>query len=170
MADDKIKLRELLQGKEKIGHATGDLGKVSIVEMKPMPRTKSLLVSAQVAGTKLYSSQIAFYGMSYTDKKDKTHVLEVDTGSEKMFCEQLNLDQFVQVRCTCPDFYFTYAYPTTQHKALLGAPFPTYVPKTPEPGKKPRPARNPANIPGLCKHLNGVVMKLAEAKILDGAK
>lgn len=51
------------------------------------------------------------------------------------------------VRCSCHDFYFTFAYWNWMSKAIFGPKPRPYRPKS------HRPSRNPGHYPGMCKHL-----------------
>jgi hypothetical protein len=63
-----------------------------------------------------------------------------------------------QVKCTCKDFYWTFAWFNSANSALDGKP--------PKPYRATglRPPRNQPKVPGICKHL----MKLRNELIADG--
>lgn len=56
------------------------------------------------------------------------------------------------VRCSCEAYYFWFSYANRGAGAAHGARFKPYERKTP-PSDPRFPPKNPANIPGLCKHL-----------------
>ncbi len=67
----------------------------------------------------------------------------------------------VLVRCTCPDFYFTFAWWNMESGTLFGPRPRAYVSK-----RSGRAPRNPKRSPGMCKHIFSSAKGLAEAGVL----
>ena len=135
----------------------------SILSMTPTMSNKTLTVKAEARGTSLYPLVITFYNVDYTLEADPAYPLSVQTktgatGYAKQVTEDGNP---VQLRCQCMDFRHTWAFYDHKAKALSGRPFPRYERKT-----TTRPSRNPGEVPGLCKHLIGMVEVLKRRNIL----
>lgn len=58
----------------------------------------------------------------------------------------------IVIRCSCPDFYFTFAYWDWAARAIFGPKPKPYKRKT-----ATRPSRNPGHHPGGCKHINNTL-------------
>lgn len=71
--------------------------------------------------------------------------------SEKLYYKPPTMQTSCRVRCNCTDFKFTFA-PTLTSKGSLRGNLITF----PKPKGTGTP-RNPDHIPGMCKHLNGLV-------------
>jgi hypothetical protein len=92
-----------------------------------------------------YSTIIAFSGVS-------------DIGTPP------NLDSTpIRVRCSCRDYYFTYEWYNKRSGALAGGPHSVYTRKT-----ATRPERNPAHLPGMCKHLIRQIIVMRQHKLVTG--
>lgn len=75
-----------------------------------------------------------------------------------------NLDTYnVRVRCSCPDFFFCYAFYNKMHKALAGGVLRNYTRKT-----TTRPERNSIHTPGVCKHLIRQFITMRNSKLVTG--
>jgi len=113
-----------------------------IYDLKVMPYvgTKSILFSGFIhsaENNKRYSCQMAFYGIDDPENS-------FPSASENV----------CRCRCSCMFFRFVFGWANKIAGALQGAAFPPYVRKTPlPPAKGARPQWNPADLPGLCKHL-----------------
>lgn len=137
---------------------------VKIVKMIPLVGNATLTVNAEAYGTKKYALTMTFYNIDYSEEQTKDYPLSVrpEQGTQ-LYMPQLNEDGYpVQIRCSCPDFRFTWAEWDKKEGALSGRNFPRYVRKT-----TTRPSRNPKKAPGLCKHLFNLVERLKREKILE---
>lgn len=67
---------------------------------------------------------------------------------------------YVQVNCTCLDFYWRFATWNAGDESLAGNPPPPYKKKT------RRPPVNPRKVPGVCKHLIACFNYLKRNKIV----
>lgn len=131
--------------------------RVEIHDVTPNVRSKQLGFKGVVLGTKVYPILVVFNGVSYQDHADPDHPLQIDLKhGEKVYASRPSFrNSQVQVRCQCPDFYFTWQWWDSKVKALAGGKFPEYVRKT-----TTYPERNPGHLPGYCKHIEGFVKKL----------
>lgn len=131
--------------------------RVEIHDVTPNIRSKQLGFKGVVLGTKAYPILVVFNGIEYQDHPDREHPLQIDLKhGEKVYCSRPSMSKTpVQVRCQCPDFYFTWQFYDQKVKALAGGKFPKYVRKTTH-----YPERNPGHLPGYCKHLEGFISKL----------
>ena len=135
---------------------------VNVVNIKYLPYQQSGVLKIQglvTSGGNRYHCSLSFSGVYYepTDQAD----LVTFTGADNKDYHIHPIDETindVQVSCTCMDFYYRFAQPDYQNKALDGNPPPTYVKKT---NKEPV---NPDNAPGICKHL----MKMKDQLHIDG--
>lgn len=97
-----------------------------------------------------------------SSKNQETFTCEVDSSSKGSYSTTLSFvtpDDFVkgtkvdskklpcQVRCSCMDFTFTFAYHNEKTGSLYGLPFKPYTRKT------DRPSKNPQGLSGMCKHI-----------------
>lgn len=139
---------------------------VAIKKVTPLAGNKTLTVTGEARGTKLYPVSITFYNVDFATARDKAHPLTAEVGEgETFFMEQVSEDEHpVQIRCQCPDFYFTWAHYDRKNKALSGPDFPKYQRKTSH-----YPERNEKHVPGLCKHLVGLLERLEKDRILKQA-
>jgi hypothetical protein len=158
-----ITLDELLRGKSKLGHGTGDIRKVSIVKENPVVNSKELIINALANGTSLYTLTMNIFGCEYSDSKLPDYPLTVTLGQGvNKYMKQVPLKGTrVQVRCSCPDFYYTWSYWDHQTKTLAGPKPKTYIRKT-----TTYPERNPLHVAGVCKHLITLTEKLIGLRII----
>lgn len=109
--------------------------RVTGVKWMPMLGVKSIQTSADVkrkdANTQ-YKCVIDFYDMAVAGELPSW------------------TDTPVRVSCSCKAYYFYFSKPNEKGDAHARGRMRTYVPVSPPSG---RPPLNPANIPGLCKHL-----------------
>lgn len=109
----------------------------------------------------LHQINLNFLGLEVTyDQRDiGTHLVVLDVTGRKVFIEKPDFYRTrCLVRCSCPDFYFTYGYWNYSQGALFGPRPRPYV------RKSNRGPRNPGHYPGLCKHLIncGLLMQTKE--------
>ena len=138
---------------------------VEIRQITPTVRTKMMTVSANSRGTKLWQQVINFFKVDYVEEQDQQHPLSAQTKQgQTVFAAQLRVTENpVTVRCNCPDFFFTWNYHdrnNPQGNALFGR-IANYQRKT-----TTYPARNPIEVPGVCKHIIGVTERLRRDRIL----
>lgn len=155
-------LREILGGKTRLGHGSGEKRKVAIIKTSPTVGNKMLSLKALAYGTKQYSVSISFFGVKYSPQMDKDHPLTVDLGNGNYGgMAQLSYEDKVQVRCTCPDYYFTWYYYNHKKRALSGPAMKPYVRKTVN-----YPERNPLHTVGCCKHIIEAIYRLRVMRII----
>lgn len=130
---------------------------IEISNVIPYFGTKSILFTAKsLSGTTTvkYPTVIAFYNIEFIDGEEnwKRGMLKFENPETHavVVCKQPDYRRSpVRVYCSCPDFYFTFAYPDFHKQCYYG--------KKPKPYKRVMPPsnyppKNPNNIPGLCKH------------------
>lgn len=72
----------------------------------------------------------------------------------------------VRVRCSCPMFFFWFAYPNYKNRALSGPPPRKYTPVPASRRKRaPGPPKNPEQRPGVCKHLVRLFIILKDERL-----
>lgn len=156
-AVSKMTVADLIKStKSQVKNQNTFTGKMSIVKVTPMVGTKTITFFAEAQGSKLYSMIMRFSGVEFSKELDKKHPVTVNMGDgETVFMSKLEVGKNpVQVRCDDPSYKFTFGYANQQKKALAGRAFTPYKKKT------DRAFRNPGNIPGMCKHLVGMVERL----------
>lgn len=147
------------------------IGSVQLLEINPLSTNKQVIIKSQVfamtPGAFPYQQTLVFSGVDFVEKKDKEHPLPVTLRNGNLvFAEELNSQTHpMQLRCSCPDFKWTWAWFDAKEKVLVGKRPEPYVRKTPPPPEG-LPFRNPIKVPGMCKHLIGVVDKLENNKLL----
>jgi len=130
-----------------------------------------LIVRAQVKALtdpsrKAYPIVVTFFGVSSREKQDKLFKIPVELGGQKVYIKQLSVaDNPVSVRCGCQNFFWMWNWYDFKNKALSGPRVPPYKRKTPPPPEG-RAFQNPIQVPGLCKHLHGTMLKLVQMKVL----
>lgn len=140
----------------------------SVTAVIPYEATKSVLFQFESQGITvqaLHHVNLFFSGLEVTTevRNNETHVSFKYRG-KKFFVEKPDLYKTsVRVRCTCPDFYFTFAWWNWNNGALFG-------PRPREYIRKGRGApRNPGHHPGFCKHCHNVLL-LMQTKSWTGRK
>ena len=156
-------LDQILQGKSLLGNKPGIKRVTKIVDMNPIPNSRQLVVKGLSQGTKLYTLTMSIFDVQYNNAYTKDFPLTVKLkNGTTIFAAQLPVSGTrVQVRCTCPDFYFRWWYWNNKNKVLSGPPMPPYVRKTTN-----YPEVNPLHIPGACKHLISLTDRLIQSRIL----
>lgn len=118
----------------------------------PYKGTNTLLFQATCNGETIEGIHVVnlqFNNVKYFDKPPEDgDVKEIEFKGEKYYFIRPTLESDVVCRCSCPDYYFTFAYYNWQHKINFGGKPKVYKRKT-----KTRPPRNPQHLPGICKHL-----------------
>lgn len=101
-----------------------------------------LLVKAKCSGeTSDYETSVMFTGVQFTDPNNPESITVNGISLIPLDDNQT----MVQVKCSCLDFHWTFAWYNASEDALIGDPPPPYDNYTGQ--------RNPTNSPGLCKHL-----------------
>ena len=93
---------------------------------------------------------------NYQPLKDQGYtIIQKSTTERKFFIipNRIETDTEIAVRCTCSDFFFTWAWYNADHKCLIGLRPPTYKRLYTDDRGRFRTLRNPHRIPGMCKHL-----------------
>lgn len=81
------------------------------------------------------------------DKSGDLKVRDVNTDKMVKIVAPTTRGKF-KVRCTCPDYEMTYAFPNHEHKMHYGK-----LPEVPKTAGTSRRPRNPERLPGGCKHI-----------------
>lgn len=139
--------------------------KVSIKSMIPFLRSKFLFINAiALSGTdpkKKYNLSMAFYKLDFITDLDKPGIKVTYDNSTVVLPPIYKDTTPVRVRCQCHDYYFTWGWWNHNQGASYGPRQKPYVRKT-----TTYPERNPAEYPGLCKHLLNMVSLLKDEGIL----
>ena len=119
----------------------------------PYVGTKSLLIQATCHGLTQdgvkHIINVQFSGIDFREEPvENAEMKELEYKGEKYYYKKPTLENEVTVRCSCLDYYFTWAFPNKKAKALFGALPKKYIRKT-----TTYPARNPDQVPGICKHI-----------------
>lgn len=107
-----------------------------------------------------YISRIVFENVIFKDEEgpDVARIVTAD-GSEYFFRRINRSRSNVKVSCSCLDFYYRFAMYNNKADALASDPPKPYVKKT------DRPPVNPAEVPGVCKHIIRMVEELDKDNI-----
>jgi len=141
-------LIQLIEGKDKLGHDSGEIKKVSFTDIKSSADEKTLLFRAVAIGAKRqYEVEIFFDDISFAEKKDADHQLLTYIKSIPFFATMPSIHKTpVKVKCSCDDYKYTWANANNAKDAHYGS-----VDKFVVTGRgKPRNAKHQI---GLCKHL-----------------
>lgn len=146
--------------------------RVNIISGKYVTHTKSLIVKGeaypQTAGASPYQLTLIAYSIQSASSMDSSHTIPYthEKTREQAFLTPIHYRKTsCAVRCSCPDYRFTWAEWNKRNKSLAGRNFPKYVRKTPPPPRG-RPYRNPDEAPGLCKHLIEFITRLSHQGLI----
>ena len=145
------------------------IGRIKILSVNPVVRNRQVIVKSEVQaktkGIRSYQQTFVFSGVNFSETKDSEHKLAVNLRTGNLvFAETLDEGKHpMQLKCTCEDFRFVWAWWDNKAKALVGANPKPYTRVKPDSG---RPPVNPGKYPGMCKHLLGVVERLEKNKLL----
>ena len=115
------------------------------------PASKTLLALVRVIGEpNPYITTMLFDKI----KEGDIEGAKIISGKKDFNIKKVNDTNNCKVRCTCKDFMWTFNYYNKKEKSLRGSVREPYTKKT------PRPPRNPGEVPGLCKHLLALYIKL----------
>jgi hypothetical protein len=144
-------LIQLIDGKDKLGHESGEIKKVSFTDIKSSAEEKTLLFRAVAIGAKSqYEVEIFFDNISFKEKKDADHQLLTYIKSIPFYATMPSIHKTpAKVKCSCSDYKYTWANANNDKDAHYGS-----VDKFTVNGRgKPR---NEKNQMGLCKHLSAL--------------
>lgn len=162
-----MRIIDIINSTKKFREQQYKVKKVSVVDTKYIQRTKQLYIYGEalpLTGDKLYKLIIVFDGITSSDIPDKTHKLIYrPEHNPPIYLSKPNMHTNVRVRCSCPDYYFSFEYYNKQKKALIG-PHKDYVRKTTW-----YPPRNPQHLPGMCKHTLVMLNKLIKSGLVEGS-
>jgi len=159
----KFTLEDLFRGRAELRDKKVNPPRPSKVRrMLPIPRNRAIIVQGESYGTKMYQLTLTFYKVDFSLEEDAKHPLSVSLGDgQYVWSEQLLVRKHpVQIRCSCPDFRWTWGHWDHIVSALSGPDWPAYVRKT------NRGPRNPLKVPGLCKHVVGLMEVMQKQRIL----
>jgi hypothetical protein len=144
-------------------HATGTV-QIPIVKLTPYVPSSALFAEGQANNMgKRYNPEVFFKGIKFEPEETQTNVTFTGSDNNEYNIAQavpLNT-QNVQVRCNCLDFHYRFAMQNARDGSLYGKPPPSYQRKT-----ETRPPANPAQVPGMCKHLLKTVDELQKMGIV----
>ena len=77
-------------------------------------------------------------------------------------------ENHMTVRCSCPSFRFWFGNANRQHHILFGIHMKKYIPVPDHLSQRPKqPPKNPGHIPGVCKHIIGLVKVMRRVGEID---
>lgn len=151
-----VKLRGVVKTKD---------SKVQNVKVVGFPGVRTLLCTAEVIGSsgrEAYTMELLFGRVNYTKEKQKGFG-EIEVQGEKWYYELPTTgNNPVQVRCSCPDYRFRFAWYNKQQGAMYGRDFTKYQKVA---GSNRGPA-NPLKTPGVCSHIANFVEKLGQMGVI----
>jgi len=127
-------------------------GRTRLVKVIPYVGTKTAVIHLEsfgVTSKAIHQIFISFHGLHITERVMGAGYFRVQYGGDDYWIRKPDISKdLVRVRCSCKDFFFTFALWNFRKNALFGVKPRSYTRKT-----TTRPPRNPKKIPGLCKHL-----------------
>lgn len=148
------------------------VGKVEYVSSSAVERNRQLIfrfnVFAKTVGKTRYAQTVVFSKLEFVPKPDKLHPLVVEVGAgHKIYCVRVDGNKHpIQVRCSCPDYRWTWGWDNYEKKVMAGPNVPPYQRKTPPPPEG-YPYRNPQHVIGPCKHIRACLKWLEKHAILS---
>lgn len=141
----------------------------------PYVGTKSVLMQVLSIGVSLpwmtYQTDLMFSDIEFTHDDtvfNDREWIEIKYQMESVYMKKIDLRRCrVKVRCSCPDFYFTFSWQDWNQGALFGSKPKRYIRKTiwnplaPE-GQRGYPPRNPDNHAGMCKHAYNAIQLIQQ--------
>lgn len=142
-------------------HATHPIV-ITSLQWIPFLGMKTLFVKGLAeSGANVYNPLIVFKRVSYHNTAGPRIISLHASDGKEYFLEQLSVDDTdVLVRCNCKDFYWRFAHFDHLDKSLYGRNRKKY-----EALYRPGSA-NPAESPGMCKHLMKLTKVLTESNLL----
>lgn len=134
-------------------HSTNEVV-ISNIQYMPYIGMKMLHVKSLAASNgHQYQQALQFMKVEFEPEDTDENATFQASDGEDYHVHPLQLNGHnVKVRCNCLDFHYRFANYNAQDKSLVGRPPPLYQKTT------NRPPVNPAQVPGMCKHL----LKLVE--------
>jgi hypothetical protein len=136
---------------------------INNIQFIPYEQSNTLQINAKANSSgNNYQMNMMFSDVQYepNDSPDVTSFKGMDNQEHHIHSVSAVLND-AQVRCTCLDFYYRFANQNYQKGSLFGAAPTPYQRKT-----TTRPAANPTNAIGMCKHLIKMSDILKDMKIL----
>lgn len=140
-------------------------GTRTLKNIVPYVGTKSLLLQFLHVGVSLpfmtYQVDLMFADVEFSNDQsiiNERDWMEIKYKNLQVYMKKIDLTKNrIRIRCSCPDFYFTFSYYDQKKGALFGSQPKRYVRKTiyrpnNPPGQRGYPPRNPGEYPGMCKH------------------
>lgn len=150
-----LSAKSLRQGAKKL-HGVSDgvpIQQIKDVKLGVNVAEKTFTVRATVKGSgEDYLTGVRFYTKTGKRGEGSLGTFGMDTDKGKLWVFKFPETVKVEVSCTCPDYYFTWWAWNYEKGSHMGDPMPPYKRKTVH-----LPERNPAHIPGACKHILGVM-------------
>lgn len=134
-----------------------DQGRLINMEIHTFPPNKAIDFRGIIQGkTNKYQSIVFFRNVDYQEEDTPNNLTFKDAKEDVYHIAPINLaSSNCQVRCTCPDFRWTFSVQLQSNDSLYGDGPPLYQKKDPD-----HAPRNPRNIPGVCKHIMAFVDEL----------
>lgn len=111
-----------------------------------------------------YQPIIFFKDVEYQDEDSNDNVTFTAVDGKEYHVAPIKLrEKNCQVRCTCPDFRWTFSVQNKSSDVLYGEGPGLYQNKT---DKEPR---NPSDVPGLCKHILALAVELNQSGMVNTA-
>lgn len=125
---------------------------------------KTLFVKGQAMNEgRKYNPMILFTKVAFEPESTNDNITVISTDNKGVHFKQLsekNTD--VKVRCNCSSFYYDFSFYNFKDGSIYGRKPKPYVRKTDN-----YPPRNPAHVPGLCKHLMKLSLLLKSAGVIS---
>lgn len=168
-----MKLKELILSTQEFRDYIYKSGKVIGLKFRYIPKSKQLYIYSYVhSGTdssKRYKVLLVFNQINCSEERSGKFSMKLSQPSvlddKEMVTYYLTRPTFnnnILVRCSCPSFRHEFHWHDAKYKALIGP----KIPYTRVPGSN-RPPKNPHEIPGICKHLIQLVLKLMAVGVLN---
>ena len=119
----------------------------------PFIGTKSVLISLRAWGVtqaSLHKVTLLFSDVDIRrEDPQSTNYFQIEYNNEMYWIQKLNkFKNPLTARCTCCDFFYTFAYYNYNNNCLYGPKPKPYIRKT-----TTYPIRNKLHVPGICKHI-----------------
>lgn len=151
-----MKIIDLVRGTKKL---RGKITTVNTKEVKDFQlkyfRNKSQIrMTGKIRGTtedKIHRPTVRFFNVKFSDDKKEGWI---KAKGKKYYFRPVSKNYNVALGCTCSDWNFTWAFWTKKKDKT--AVEPGYEQK-PYEATGERPERNPKHVPGMCKHIVGLL-------------
>lgn len=140
-------------------HVT-DSVKIAQLDWMPYLGMKTLFIRGRAVNEgRQYKTIILFKNVIYTNEANGDLAFVANDGKQYFIKRLSEENTQVLVRCDCPDFHWRFNYFDYLDDSLHGRKRKKYE------GKGGPPA-NPAELPGMCKHLMKTAMALKDANLI----